>query len=138
MKLESKDPPAGLGRAHPACVSIFSNLIHWIWNHTVRNPFLYPLLLYPKTGPITAFVDVFEDVFAGLDVSADLHIDVSIILGQKIRIVGHNPAVLLALIVWNLVPSRLTSTVFGVAKVWLEHGMIAELLRETLAACVLF
>ena len=119
------------------------NLVHWIWNHTVWYPTVWHpivpvLLLDPKTGPVTTFVDVFEDVFAGLDVSADLHIDVSIIHGQKIGAVGHHPAVLLTLIVWHLIPSRLTLTVFGVAKVWFEDNMIAELLRELLGACFLF
>ena len=74
-------------------------------------------------------MDIFEEVFAGLDISADLHIDVSIIYGQKIGAVGHHPAVF---------PSRPTLTVFGVAKVWFKDSMIAELLWEPLGACFLF
>ena len=54
--------------------------------------------LYAKAGAIAALVNVFKDVFAGLDVSTDFHVDVSVILGRQIRIVGYHLTVVLRII----------------------------------------
>ena len=77
--LNSKEQPDRLGRAHVSRLDVTGDLVIWIRD---RNG-----------GTVGTLVHVFVDVLDGLHRPAKLQVDVGSVLGEQIRVVGHDPAV---------------------------------------------
>jgi len=75
VHVKLKDVPTGLDRTNIAGIYVILDLIH------ISNL---------DSGTVRALVDVLVDVLDSLDRSADLDIDVAVILGKEPRVVGNN------------------------------------------------